>query len=61
MVTSAYGNIERMRRFFETDYHRPSDDLQQPMQLGGAAEDVAFHVALARWFGDAAKFSPDPE
>jgi hypothetical protein len=61
MVTSAYGEIGRMRKFFDTDYHRPSDDLQQPIEVGGAAEDVAFHVALVRWFADAAKFSPKRE
>lgn len=58
MVTSAYGEIERMRRFFDTNYHRPSDNLSQNLELGGAAEDVQFHVALVRWFGDAKKFSP---
>jgi hypothetical protein len=58
MVTSAYGDIERIRKFFDTDYHRPSDDLGLPLELGGAAEDVEFHLALVRWLGDAAKFSP---
>jgi hypothetical protein len=34
---------------------RPSDGVKPEMELGGAAEDVAFHVALARWFGDEKK------
>ncbi|MBV1917138.1 MAG: M20/M25/M40 family metallo-hydrolase [Sphingomonadaceae bacterium] len=59
MVTSAYGEISRMRRFFESHYHRPSDDLTLPLELGGAAEDVKFHVALVRWFADAARFSTE--
>lgn len=53
MVTSAYSDLGRMEAFFDGDYHRPSDDLRKPLELGGAAEDVAFHVALARYFGDA--------
>lgn len=52
MVTSAYGDPVRLEHFFDGDYHRPSDDLKHPIELGGAAEDVAFHVALGRWFAD---------
>lgn len=53
MVSSAYSDLTRIEAFFEGAYHRPSDDLRQPLELGGAAEDVAFHVALARYFGSA--------
>lgn len=52
MVTSAYGDMARLEKFFEGSYHRPKDDLAQTVELGGAAEDVAFHVALGRWFAD---------
>jgi hypothetical protein len=52
MVTSAYGDIARVEKFFDTDYHRPGDRVKPGIELGGAAEDVAFYVALARWFGD---------
>src|SRR5205085_1430606 len=52
MVTSAYGDVKRVERFFDGDYHRPSDRFRPDLELGGAAEDVAFYVALARWFGD---------
>lgn len=52
MVTSAYSDLKRLDHFFETDYHRPSDDLKHRIELGGAAEDVIFYVALARWFAD---------
>ena len=58
MVTSAYGDINRMRRFFETRYHRPNDDLSAKLELGGAAQDVEFHIALVRWFADAQRFVP---
>ncbi len=52
MVSSAYSDLPRLEAFFEGPYHRPADNLKRPLELGGAAEDVAFHVALARWFGD---------
>lgn len=56
MVSSAYGEIERIRRFFDDHYHRPGDDLSLELELGGAAQDVALHVALARWFADASAY-----
>lgn len=52
MVTTAYGGIDRMRSFFDGNYHRPSDDLSQKLELGGAADDVRILTALTRWFGD---------
>jgi hypothetical protein len=56
MVSSAYGEIERIRRFFDMHYHRPGDDLTLELELGGAAQDVALHVALARWFANKGTF-----
>lgn len=55
MVTSAFADIPRVEAFFDSTYHRPSDDPVHPIELGGAAEDVAFNIALARWFGDVRK------
>jgi hypothetical protein len=55
MVTTAYGDLARMRGFFDGDYHRPSDDLSHPLELGGAADDVRILVALTRWFGNPRK------
>ncbi len=55
MVSSAFADIPRLEAFFDGRYHRPSDNLKQPIELGGAAEDVAFYVALGRWFGDVRK------
>jgi len=57
MVTTAYGDLARMRAFFDGDYHRPSDDLSRPLQLGGAADDVRMLTALTRWFADPRKAS----
>lgn len=55
MVTTAYGDLDRMRAFFDGNYHRPSDDLAQSLELGGAAQDVLMLTALTRWFGDPRK------
>jgi len=60
MVTTAYGDIERMRAFFDGDYHRPSDDLSHPIELGGAVQDVKMLTALGRWFGDLRKVPTEP-
>lgn len=60
MVTSAYGDIKRLEAYFDGDYHRPSDDLKHPIELGGAAEDVAFQVALGRYFADARRVPLKP-
>lgn len=58
MVTTAYGDLDRMRAFFDGDYHRPSDDLahmSHPLELGGEVEDVKLLTALGRWFADPRK------
>ena len=56
MVTSAYGDIARLEKFFDTDYHRPGEVVKDAIELGGAAEDVQFHVALTRYFGDLRRY-----
>lgn len=58
MVTTAYGDIDRMRAFYDSDYHRPSDDLEHlshPLELGGEVDDVKMLTALGRWFADPKK------
>jgi Peptidase family M28 len=60
MVTSAYADLARLQAFYETDYHRPGDDLKRPIELGGAAEDVLFCVALARWFANVKRVPAAP-
>lgn len=59
MISSAYSDSARVEKFFDGDYHRPSDGTDKPIELGGAAEDVLFHVALGRYFADARKV-PSP-
>lgn len=55
MVSSAYSDSARVEKFFDGDYHRPSDGTDKPIELGGTVEDVTFHVALGRYFADARK------
>ena len=55
MATSAYGNVTLLEKFFDTDYHRPTDVVKPSLELGGAAEDVTFLVALGKWFADPRK------
>ena len=57
MVTSAYGDRPRFDHYLASDYHRSSDVVKPGLELGGAAEDVAFHVALVRYFADPRQWS----
>jgi hypothetical protein len=57
MVSSAYGDLPRLEAFFDRDYHRPGDVVKPGLELGGMADDVQFHVALARWFADPKKYA----
>ena len=59
MVSSSWSDLARVERFFETDYHRPTDQVKPGLDLSGTAEDVAFHVALVRHFADPRKV-PSP-
>lgn len=60
MVTSAYADLKKIEAFFDTDYHRPTDNPTPQIELGGAAEDVMFHVALVRWFADIRRVPTPP-
>jgi len=55
MVSTAWSDMARMERFMDGDYHRPSDTVKPGIELGGAADDVNFLTALARWFADPKK------
>lgn len=55
MVSSSWSDLARVEHFMETDYHRPTDVVKPGLELGGAADDVDFHVAMIRWFADLRK------
>lgn len=56
MVGGAFNDQALLERFFSSRYHGPGDDLQNGIELGGAAEDVALHVDLARLLADPKRF-----
>ncbi|HQV02996.1 MULTISPECIES: M28 family peptidase [unclassified Novosphingobium] len=55
MVSSSWSDIAVVEKFMDSDYHRPGDQVSRGIELGGAADDVEFLIALARWFGDPKK------
>ena len=60
MVSSAWGDIALVERFMDSDYHRPTDVVKPDLELGGAADDVDFLIALTRWFADPKKVPKRP-
>lgn len=52
MISSSWSDIGLVEQFMESDYHRPGDKISRGLVLGGAADDVEFHVGLVRWFAD---------
>lgn len=53
-------NMAYLNRFLEGTYHKPDDDLAQPLPLDGVAEDVHLHRALGRILADPAQYRPPP-
>jgi len=53
MVSNSYGNMERLERFMEDIYHRPSDEAGATIDYSGMADDVNLQVELVRAFADA--------
>ncbi len=61
LVSTAWSDLARMERFMDKDYHRPTDVVKPGIELGGAADDVNFLVALTRHFADAKKVPAAPK
>lgn len=59
MVSSAYSDPQRLDRFMDERYHRPTD-IAAKVEYGGMVEDVAVQVELARFFADAHRFPGPP-
>ncbi|HQS69604.1 MAG TPA: M28 family peptidase [Novosphingobium sp.] len=56
MVSSSYGNMDRLERFMEDTYHRPSDKADASINYAGMADDVTLQVELVRAFADAKRY-----
>jgi hypothetical protein len=59
MVSSSYGDPERLDRFMKERYHTPADKADL-IEVGGMADDVTLHTELVREFADA-KRVPAPD
>ncbi|WP_010124373.1 M20/M25/M40 family metallo-hydrolase [Sphingomonas sp. KC8] len=53
-------NLNLIQAYLNGPYHKPGDDLAQPLVLDGVAEDVRLHVALARRLADPRRYRPPP-
>ena len=56
MITSAFADENSLNAFINGVYHDVSDELNDELQLGGAAADANFHVALGRYFSSTVTF-----
>lgn len=56
MITSAFADEERLEAFINGPYHDVSDEVNDTLELAGAAADANFHVALGRYFSSTATY-----
>lgn len=60
MAGGSFTDPELLYAFLEGPYHGPDDDIDEPIELGGALEDTLLHIALARALADPVRF-PAPQ
>ncbi len=56
MAGGSFTDPEPLEAFLNGPYHGPEDDLDQPVELGGAYEDVLLHIALGHALGNPARY-----
>jgi len=56
MISSAFADEERLKAFIDGPYHDVSDEVNDTLELTGAAADANFHVALGRYFASTARY-----
>ena len=59
MASGSFSDIKVLQGYLSASYHQPNDDLEQRIELGGAAEDADLHIALVRALADP-KIYPTP-
>ncbi|MEO1044811.1 MAG: M28 family peptidase [Pseudomonadota bacterium] len=59
MVGGSFADLDLLQSYLRGNYHGPDDETENLPTLGGAAEDTDLHIALARYFADAEKYSPE--
>ena len=60
MVGGSFANMAKLQAFLGGAYHKPEDDLDRPLELGGAAEDAELMIALGRRLADPKRYRPQP-
>jgi hypothetical protein len=58
MVGGSFANMQQLGTFLGGAYHKPEDDLKQPLILEGAAEDTDLLIALGRRLADPKRYRP---
>ncbi|SNS29826.1 Zn-dependent amino- or carboxypeptidase, M28 family [Sphingomonas laterariae] len=53
-------NLDLLKAYLGGEYHKPGDDLAQPIVLDGVAEDVRLHVTLGQMIADPKRYQPPP-
>ena len=51
--------MTKLQAFLGGPYHKPNDDLDRPIELGGAIEDTELMIALGRKLADPKKYRPE--
>ena len=59
MVGGSFSDMARLRRFFDSRYHGPADELRTDTDLGGAVDDANLHLELVRRAASR-RFLPSP-
>lgn len=52
MITSAFADQQLLDAYLNGRYHDADDEVGEELELGGAADDANFHVALGGYFGN---------
>jgi hypothetical protein len=58
MVGGSFANMGKLQAFLGGAYHKADDDLDRPIELGGAAEDTDLLIALGRKLADPKRYRP---
>ena len=59
MASGSFSDMKVLMGYLGKSYHKPNDDVSQPIELGGTVEDANLHVALLRALADP-KIYPTP-
>ena len=59
MVGGSFADMAKLQAFLGGPYHKPNDDLDRPIELGGAIEDTELMIALGRKLADPKKYRPE--